>query len=84
VCFSTFTSFISAGAARVADKYGQRYPVADMSAFIDQLHSDSMHYIPIVDPGIKTDPDYFAYQKLLASGYVHRLLSCASIASAVG
>lgn len=28
------------------------YPAAQMSSWVDQLHSNHQHYIPIVDPGI--------------------------------
>lgn len=37
------------------------YPTKDVAAFADYLHSKNQQYIVMTDPGIKIDPDYFAY-----------------------
>lgn len=42
----------------------ERFP--DPKGMIDQLHDQGFKVIPIVDPGIKVDPSYSAYQSGLA------------------
>ena len=38
-----------------------------VQAFVKQLHSNKQYWVPIVDPGIKVDPGYPAYDQGLAS-----------------
>ncbi|KAL0030915.1 hypothetical protein WJX79_000844 [Trebouxia sp. C0005] len=38
-----------------------------MQAFVKQLHSSKQYWVPIVDPGIKVDPGYPAYDEGLAA-----------------
>ena len=38
-----------------------------MQAFVKQLHSSKQYWVPIVDPGIKVDPGYPAYDQGLAA-----------------
>lgn len=37
------------------------YPLPDMRALVQSLHDAGQRWIPIIDPGIKIDPDYDAY-----------------------
>lgn len=40
------------------------YPVAQVGAFVKQLHSNGQKYVVIVDPGIaSTDPNYLPFQR---------------------
>ena len=34
-----------------------------LQAFVEKLHDRKQHYVPIVDPGIKIDPGYSAYDR---------------------
>ena len=34
-----------------------------LQAFVEKLHHSRQHYVPIVDPGIKLDPGYPAYDR---------------------
>jgi len=43
----------------------EKYPLAQMKAFAKALHDKGQHYIVIVDPGIKLEPGYPAYEELL-------------------
>ncbi len=38
-----------------------------MQAFVEQLHGSKQYWVPIVDPGIKVDPGYPAYDQGLAA-----------------
>jgi hypothetical protein len=38
-----------------------------VQAFVKQLHSSKQYWVPIVDPGIKVDPGYPAYDEGLAA-----------------
>lgn len=38
-----------------------------MQAFVKQLHASKQYWVPIVDPGIKVDPGYPAYDQGLAA-----------------
>ena len=38
-----------------------------MQAFVRQLHADKQYWVPIVDPGIKVDPGYPAYDQGIAA-----------------
>ena len=38
-----------------------------VQAFVKQLHSSKQYWVPIVDPGIKVDPGYPAYDQGLAA-----------------
>ena len=38
-----------------------------VQAFVKQLHSNNQYWVPIVDPGIKVDPGYPAYDQGLAA-----------------
>jgi len=39
----------------------ERFPPAQMKAFVDSLHAVGRHYMPIVDVGISNTTGYFAY-----------------------
>lgn len=39
----------------------EKYAVQDMRAFVSQLNENGQHWVPIVDPCIKVDPGYPAY-----------------------
>jgi alpha-D-xyloside xylohydrolase len=41
---------------------------AQVAKFVDGLHAQGMHFVPIVDPGIMVYPDYPAYQQGLKEG----------------
>jgi alpha-glucosidase (family GH31 glycosyl hydrolase) len=43
------------------------YPKDKMNAFIERLHSNGQHYVVIVDPGIKNETGYAAYDEGLKS-----------------
>lgn len=36
-----------------------RFPPSEMKQFVDTLHSNNQHYIPITDPGIAISPGTF-------------------------
>ena len=38
-----------------------------MQAFVKELHDSKQYWVPIVDPGIKVDPGYPAYDQGLAA-----------------
>jgi len=38
------------------------FPIKEMGALIDTLHSRGQHFVPITDPGVRIDNDYAAYQ----------------------
>ena len=38
-----------------------------VQAFVRQLHDSKQYWVPIVDPGIKVDPSYSAYDQGLAA-----------------
>lgn len=38
-----------------------------LQAFVEQLHGNKQYWVPIVDPGIKVDPGYPAYDQGLAA-----------------
>lgn len=42
------------------------FPTSDMKNFIDSLHSKNQRYVMIVDPGIKIEKGYQAYDELLS------------------
>lgn len=39
------------------------FPLSRMRSFVDQLHEDGQRWVPIIDPGIKVDPGYPAYDE---------------------
>ena len=41
--------------------------VLAVQAFVKQLHVNKQYWVPIVDPGIKVDPGYPAYDQGLAA-----------------
>lgn len=45
-----------------------RFPTQEMQAFVAELHSRHQQFVPIVDPGVKIDPDFDAYISLNQSG----------------
>ena len=38
-----------------------------LQAFVKELHDSKQYWVPIVDPGIKVDPGYPAYDQGLAA-----------------
>eukprot|EP00771_Trimastix_marina_P002616 gnl/Trimastix_PCT/3758.p1 GENE.gnl/Trimastix_PCT/3758~~gnl/Trimastix_PCT/3758.p1 ORF type:complete len:925 (+),score=327.47 gnl/Trimastix_PCT/3758:19-2793(+) len=46
----------------------QRFPQAEFKAFVDRLHGDKQHFVPILDPGIKIAADYEAFTDGLERG----------------
>ena len=44
------------------------FPTAQVKSFVDSLHSQGMHFVPITDPGIMVYPDhnYTPYDQGLA------------------
>ena len=38
-----------------------------LQAFVKELHDSKQYWVPIVDPGIKVDPGYPAYDRGLAA-----------------
>lgn len=46
----------------------QRFPQAQVRAFVDQLHANGQHYVVIVDPGIANAPGYAPYERGRQSG----------------
>ncbi|KAJ3452729.1 acid alpha glucosidase relate [Anaeramoeba flamelloides] len=38
------------------------FPKTEFKEFTDSLHAQHKHYIPIIDPGIKIESNYFAYE----------------------
>lgn len=42
----------------------ERYAAPRMAAFQEQLQADGRRWVPIVDPGIKVDPGYPAYDEV--------------------
>lgn len=41
----------------------QQFPAAEVKSFVDKLHSNGQHFVPIVDPGIMVYPGYEAYER---------------------
>jgi alpha-glucosidase (family GH31 glycosyl hydrolase) len=41
------------------------YPQNDLKNFVDSLHQANLHYVMIVDPGIKIQPGYWVYDQAL-------------------
>lgn len=41
--------------------------VLAVQAFVKELHANKQYWVPIVDPGIKVDPGYPAYDQGLAA-----------------
>jgi alpha-glucosidase (family GH31 glycosyl hydrolase) len=39
------------------------FPTADVKSFVDGLHANGQHFVPIVDPGIKVESGYDAYEQ---------------------
>jgi alpha-D-xyloside xylohydrolase len=39
------------------------FPQAEMTRFVDELHANGQHFIPIVDPGIMVQSGYDAYEQ---------------------
>ena len=46
----------------------QQYAAPKMAAFLSDLHARGRRWVPIVDPGIKVDPGYPAYDSGVAQG----------------
>lgn len=44
------------------------FPVAEVAVFVDQLHANGQHFVPIVDPGIMVSSGYDAYDKGVKEG----------------
>jgi alpha-glucosidase (family GH31 glycosyl hydrolase) len=38
------------------------FPLAEVAAFVDDLHANGQHFVPIIDPGIMVYPGYEAYE----------------------
>ena len=43
------------------------FPASDVATFVDGLHANGQHFVPIVDPGIKTLPGYPAHDDGVAA-----------------
>jgi len=37
------------------------FPIDQVAAFVDELHINGQHFVPIVDPGIMVDSNYSPY-----------------------
>ena len=37
------------------------FPIAQVASFVDGLHSNGQHFVPIIDPGIMVDNNYPPY-----------------------
>lgn len=46
----------------------ERYALPRMQAFLRRLHRRGLRWVPIVDPGIKVEPGYPAYDEGIAKG----------------
>jgi alpha-glucosidase (family GH31 glycosyl hydrolase) len=44
-----------------------QFPQSEVAQFVDRLHTDGQHFVPIVDPGIMVMSGYDAYDKGLAA-----------------
>jgi alpha-glucosidase (family GH31 glycosyl hydrolase) len=44
------------------------FPVAQVKSFVDNLHTQGMHFVPIIDPGIEEIDNYTPYQDGIDSG----------------
>jgi alpha-glucosidase (family GH31 glycosyl hydrolase) len=43
------------------------FPQARLKSFVDQLHANNQHFVPIVDPGIYVaNPNYSTYSEGIA------------------
>jgi alpha-D-xyloside xylohydrolase len=42
------------------------FPVSEVKSFVDTLHANGQHFVPIVDPGIMVEAGYEAYEQGLA------------------
>lgn len=42
---------------------GKSFPQEEVSSFVDGLHKNGMHFVPIIDPGIMVESGYDAYDK---------------------
>lgn len=40
-----------------------RYPVNQMSAFVEELHANGQHWVPILDAGVAAAPGYTAFEE---------------------
>ncbi len=40
-----------------------QFPAADVQAFVQQLHADGQHFVPIIDPGIMVMSGYDAFDQ---------------------
>lgn len=41
----------------------KQFPTAEVKSFVDRLHDNGQHFVPIVDPGIMVYPGYEAYER---------------------
>ena len=41
----------------------KNFPVDEVKSFVDTLHKQGQHFVPIIDPGIMVYPGYEAYEK---------------------
>eukprot|EP00599_Poterioochromonas_sp_BG-1_P003588 CAMPEP_0173147580 /NCGR_PEP_ID=MMETSP1105-20130129/9218_1 /TAXON_ID=2985 /ORGANISM="Ochromonas sp., Strain BG-1" /LENGTH=872 /DNA_ID=CAMNT_0014062089 /DNA_START=184 /DNA_END=2799 /DNA_ORIENTATION=+ len=41
----------------------QNFPASEVQSFVNKLHANGQHFVPIVDPGIMTYAGYDAYEK---------------------
>ena len=39
------------------------FPLDEVAAFVNDLHSKGMHFVPIIDPGIMVYAGYEAYER---------------------
>jgi len=46
---------------------GSTFPMAEMTSFVNELHSKGMHFVPIVDPGIMVEKGYASYDEGIKS-----------------
>jgi alpha-D-xyloside xylohydrolase len=47
---------------------GANFPEEQVSKFVDNLHDEGLHFVPIVDPGIMVYSGYDAYEKGMKEG----------------
>jgi alpha-glucosidase (family GH31 glycosyl hydrolase) len=43
------------------------FPQSEVASFVNQLHSNGQHFVPIIDPGIMAESGYDAYEEGLKS-----------------
>lgn len=46
----------------------EQFPQAEVAKFVDELHGNGQHFVPIVDPGIMVYPGYEAYDRGVREG----------------